>query len=66
VENLSQQWVPLFVRATQPILPGNQRLIERKGLAFTHPKWQIILRRDLLPASVWVVCGAGMRTRPDR
>lgn len=37
VENLSQQWVPLFVRATQPMLPGNQRLIERGGLAFTHP-----------------------------
>jgi len=36
VENLSQQWVPLFVRATQPMLPGNQRLIERGGLAFIH------------------------------
>lgn len=36
VENLLQQWVPLFVRATQPMLPGNQRLIERGGLAFTH------------------------------
>ena len=37
VENLTQQWVPLLVRATQPMLPGNQRLIERGGLAFTHP-----------------------------
>ncbi|MBK9712573.1 MAG: DNA-protecting protein DprA [Kouleothrix sp.] len=35
VENLSQQWVPLFVRATQPMLPGNQRLIEHGGLAFS-------------------------------
>ncbi|EFO79859.1 Rossmann fold nucleotide-binding protein involved in DNA uptake-like protein [Oscillochloris trichoides DG-6] len=35
VENLAQQWVPLFVRATQPMLPGNQRLIERGGTAFT-------------------------------
>lgn len=35
VENLSQQWVPLFVRATLPMLPGNQRLIERGGLVLT-------------------------------
>lgn len=37
VENLSHQWVPLFVRVTQPVLPGNQRLIERGGEAFTDP-----------------------------
>lgn len=38
VENLSQQWVPIFVRATQPMLLGNQRLIERGGLVFTDPE----------------------------
>lgn len=32
-ENLLQQWVPLFVRVTQPMLPGNQHLIEQGGIA---------------------------------
>lgn len=37
IENLSQRWVPLFVRASQPMLPGNQRLIEQSGIAFADP-----------------------------
>ena len=36
LENLSHQWVPLFVRATEPMLPGNYRLLEKGGIAITH------------------------------
>jgi len=31
VENLQREWVPLFVRAEEPQLPGNRRLIELGG-----------------------------------
>jgi predicted Rossmann fold nucleotide-binding protein DprA/Smf involved in DNA uptake len=33
VENLRRSWVPLFVRAANPQIPGNQRLVEMGGFA---------------------------------
>lgn len=49
VENLERGWVPLFVRADEPLAPGNRALLERGAIAITQ---QVV--RDELSLTDWL------------